>query len=47
MYRQALQLQETVLGKDHPDALSSMNGLAVSLCQLGKYTEAEVSHVRK
>jgi tetratricopeptide (TPR) repeat protein len=41
MYRQTLQLKETLLGKDHPDTLMSMMGLATSLSQYGKYTEAE------
>jgi tetratricopeptide (TPR) repeat protein len=41
---QALQLQETVLGKDHPDTLASMNNLAESLRQQGKYAEAEAMH---
>ncbi|OBT54496.1 hypothetical protein VE04_10294 [Pseudogymnoascus sp. 24MN13] len=35
MRRQTLQLQETVLGKDHPDTLMSMNNLAESLRQQG------------
>jgi len=41
MDRQALQLIETVLGKEHPDTLASMNNLADSLYQQGKYAEAE------
>jgi hypothetical protein len=41
MHRQTLQLQETVLGKDHPDTLMSMNNLAESLDQQEKYAEAE------
>jgi tetratricopeptide (TPR) repeat protein len=41
MNRQTLQLQETVLGKDHPDTLMSMMNLASSLHQQGKYAEAE------
>src|SRR5436190_106243 len=44
IYRQMLQLQETVLGKDHPNMLGSMNNLAVSLNQQGKYAEAEAMH---
>ena len=31
MNRQTLQLRETVLGKEHPDTLMSMNNLASSL----------------
>jgi tetratricopeptide (TPR) repeat protein len=44
MHQHTLQLQETVLGKDHPDTLRSMNNLANSLCQQGKYAEAEAMH---
>jgi hypothetical protein len=44
LYRQTVQLQETVLGKDHPDTLGSMTGLASSLRQQGKYVEAEAIH---
>ena len=40
MCRQAWQLQE-VLRKDLPNTLMSMNDLAISLDQQGKYTEAE------
>jgi hypothetical protein len=28
MHRRVLRLRETVLGKDHPDTLTSMNNLA-------------------
>jgi serine/threonine protein kinase len=38
--RQTVQLQEMVLGKDHPDTLRSMNSLANSLREQGKYVEA-------
>jgi Tfp pilus assembly protein PilF len=44
MNRQTLQLKETVLGKDHPQTLISMNNLATSLCEQGKYAEAEAIH---
>jgi hypothetical protein len=37
MHRQALQLQEIVLGKDHPDTLRSTNNLIESLRHQGKY----------
>jgi hypothetical protein len=37
-------LKETVLGKDHPDTLTTMNNLAISLDRQGKYTEAEAMH---
>jgi Flp pilus assembly protein TadD len=46
MHRQTLQLTETVLGKDHPDTLTSMNNLAVSLRLQGKCAEAEAMHKR-
>ncbi|KAH6699042.1 hypothetical protein BKA61DRAFT_583080 [Leptodontidium sp. MPI-SDFR-AT-0119] len=41
IYRQALQLNEIVLGKEHPDTLGSMIGLAASLHSQGKHTMAE------
>ena len=41
MYRQTLQLLETVLRKDHLNTLASMMNLAESLRQQGKYVEAE------
>ncbi|KAK8924419.1 Nephrocystin-3 [Metarhizium anisopliae] len=40
-YRQAIQLYEEVLGKDHLGTLSSMNNLALVFSDLGKYKEAE------
>ena len=39
--RQALALSEKVLGKEHPNTLSSMNNLALLLMSQGKYDEAE------
>ncbi|KAK3348603.1 hypothetical protein B0T25DRAFT_623733 [Lasiosphaeria hispida] len=44
MHRQALQLYEKVLGKEHPDTLNSMNNLASGLQSQGKYEEAEQMH---
>ncbi|RDW57813.1 hypothetical protein BP5796_12614 [Coleophoma crateriformis] len=41
MYREALQLKETVLGKDHPQTLTSMSNLAGALTRRGKYPDAE------
>lgn len=41
MHRQALALRETVLGKEHPSTLTSMNNLAGVLSRQGKYKEAE------
>ncbi len=38
--REALALNEKVLGRDHPDTLTSMNSLGVVLESLGKYKEA-------
>ena len=35
---------ETVLGKEHPDTLASMNNLALVLRSQGKYEEAERMH---
>ena len=37
IYRQALGLRETVLGKENPDTLRSMNNLAAVLSDQGKY----------
>ena len=44
MHRQALELRETVLGKEHPDTLTSMNNLASVLSDQGKYEQAEEMH---
>ncbi|KAH8671374.1 hypothetical protein BX600DRAFT_411360 [Xylariales sp. PMI_506] len=44
MYRQVLELQKEVLGRDHPDTLSSMNHLATVLDNQGKCLEAEQIH---
>ncbi|KAK3352633.1 hypothetical protein B0T25DRAFT_189556 [Lasiosphaeria hispida] len=44
MHRQALQLYEKMLGKEHPSTLSSMNNLALVLDSQGKYEEAEQMH---
>ncbi|KAK4220531.1 hypothetical protein QBC38DRAFT_378792 [Podospora fimiseda] len=40
MHRQALQLYEKVLGKEHPEKLTSMNNFACVLDRQGKYKEA-------
>jgi Tetratricopeptide repeat len=42
--RDALGLQETVLGKQHPDALRSMSNLENVLGDQGKYEQAEEMH---
>ncbi|KFY65112.1 hypothetical protein V496_02801 [Pseudogymnoascus sp. VKM F-4515 (FW-2607)] len=47
MHRQTLQLKETVLGNDHPSTLTSLNNLAKSLGQQGKYTEAEAEAMQR
>jgi hypothetical protein len=44
MYRQALWLSETVLGKEHPDALMSMSNLANVLSDQVRYEQAEEMH---
>jgi pentatricopeptide repeat protein len=44
IYRQTVQLKETVLGKDHPDTLITMNSLATSLLEQGNYIEAETMY---
>ncbi|KAK0728575.1 hypothetical protein B0T26DRAFT_869597 [Lasiosphaeria miniovina] len=41
IYRQALQLTEKVLGKEHPSTLNSMNNFANMLDRQGKYEEAK------
>jgi tetratricopeptide (TPR) repeat protein len=43
-YWQVLKRRETVLGKEHPDTLGSMNDLANTLSSLGKYVDAEAMH---
>jgi hypothetical protein len=44
MLRQALGLSETVLGKEHPHTLTSMNNLAIVLRDQGKHEQAEEMH---
>jgi hypothetical protein len=44
MFRQALGLSETVLGKEYPDTLTSMNNLAEVLSGQSKYEQAEEIH---
>jgi len=41
MNRRALEGREKVLGKEHPDTLTSVNNLAFVLQDQGKYEEAE------
>ena len=40
MHRRALELRETVLGKEHPNTLTSMSNLAGVLESQGKYEDA-------
>ncbi|KAF9770791.1 hypothetical protein IL306_011602, partial [Fusarium sp. DS 682] len=42
--RMSVEAREKVLGKEHPDTLSSMNNLALALQGQGKYEEAEKMH---
>jgi len=44
MHRETLALRDRVLGKEHPDTLTSMNNLANTLSSQGKYAEAEQMH---
>jgi len=46
MDRQMLKLKGTVLGKGHPDTLTSMNNLAIALKKQGKNAEAEAMHLQ-
>jgi Tfp pilus assembly protein PilF len=41
MERQALEAREKVLGRDHPDTLTSVSNLGLVLSHQGKYDEAE------
>jgi hypothetical protein len=41
MLRQVLGLSETVPGKEHPSILTSLNNLAMTLRDQGKYEQAE------
>jgi hypothetical protein len=44
IHRQALRLRKTVLGKEHPSTLTSVDNLALALRPQGKYEEAEEMH---
>ncbi|KAF5126289.1 Kinesin light chain 1 [Metarhizium anisopliae] len=44
MHRQALQLREKVLGRKHPDTLSSIGNLALVLVDLGRHEKAQQMH---
>ncbi len=44
MHRQAFELREKVLGREHPDTLTSMDNLAWTLRSLGRYDKAEQMH---
>ena len=43
IYRQGLAMKETLLGKEHPDALTSFYYLSYSLHQKKRYKDAEGS----
>ncbi|KUL81728.1 hypothetical protein ZTR_09475 [Talaromyces verruculosus] len=44
MHRRALDAREKVLGREHPDTLTSVNNLGLVLSRQGKYEEAEAMH---
>ncbi|CEJ58343.1 hypothetical protein PMG11_07002 [Penicillium brasilianum] len=46
MHRWALATQEKVLGREHPDTLTSVSNLGLALSKQGKYEEAEAMHRR-
>ncbi len=46
MFRQALRLRETVLGKEHPDTLTSMYNLAYVLSNRERFSEANELYQR-
>jgi Tetratricopeptide repeat len=46
IHRQTLKLRERVLGKEHPDTLTSMNNLALMLNDQSKDEQAEEMHRR-
>ncbi|KAK8071897.1 hypothetical protein PG996_005245 [Apiospora saccharicola] len=41
MHRETLGLKETVLGREHPDTLDSMNNLAELLSNMGIHNEID------
>ena len=41
MERQLLELQRRVLGREHPNTLTTTGNLAISLSSLGRHAEAE------
>jgi tetratricopeptide (TPR) repeat protein len=44
LYQKVLQLREKVLGKEHPDTLTTMNNLAELYRLQGRHAEAEQLH---
>ena len=46
MHGQALGLRERVLGKEHPDTLTTVHCLAYLLHQMKRYKDAEVFYHR-
>jgi Tetratricopeptide repeat len=41
MHRQTVKLREKVLGREHPETLTSMNNLALVLSEQGEYEQAK------
>ena len=41
LFREALKLNEDLLGNDHPNTLSAINNLSILLNNIEKYVEAE------
>jgi Tetratricopeptide repeat len=46
MHRQALRLRETVLGKEHPETLTSIYNLAYLLSTRKRFSEADALYQR-
>ncbi|KAF2198551.1 hypothetical protein GQ43DRAFT_434174 [Delitschia confertaspora ATCC 74209] len=44
MFQETLALREKILGKEHPETLTTMNSLALTLSDQEKYAEAEKMH---
>ncbi len=43
LLRDTLEVERRVLGREHPDTLYALGGLAQALCEQGKYAEAETN----
>ena len=44
MHKQVLELQQRVLGPEHPHTLTSMNNLGAALNSSGQHAEAAAMH---